>query len=157
MLKPIFLFALSCTVLAEVPSEEERDEIIYCHTILRERVKPTASNMHLLTYSAKLEQLADEFVSACGVPSADFSKKLKNLGYIFPLSGDQKHQYHDVLCHVKSNNYNYKYDNCTGGCFDYKQMVWAASTEVGCAIHRCPPNHVHIRPFYEMRCLYSPG
>uniref|UniRef100_A0A5K3F101 SCP domain-containing protein n=1 Tax=Mesocestoides corti TaxID=53468 RepID=A0A5K3F101_MESCO len=36
-------------------------------------------------------------------------------------------------------------------------MVWAASTEVGCAIHQCLPEHSDLRPFYEIACVYSPG
>uniref|UniRef100_A0A5K3F154 SCP domain-containing protein n=2 Tax=Mesocestoides corti TaxID=53468 RepID=A0A5K3F154_MESCO len=157
MLKSIFLLALTCSMLAEFPSKEERDAIIECHTILRERVKPTASNMQLLTYSTKMEQLAHEFVSSCEDHIQDFSKKFQNVGIITPYFGDQKPPYQDVLCDVDSSTYNFEQDHCFGSCYDYKQMVWAASTEVGCAIHQCPPDNSDLRPFYDMACVYSPG
>uniref|UniRef100_A0A5K3F143 SCP domain-containing protein n=1 Tax=Mesocestoides corti TaxID=53468 RepID=A0A5K3F143_MESCO len=157
ILTPIFLLALTCNMLAEVPSKEERDAIMECRTRLRERVKPTAGNMQLLAYSAEMEQIAEKVVRGCGAYISDFSKKFQNVGIITPFFGDQKPQYQGVLCEIDSNNYDFKDDHCFGGCLEYKQMIWAASTEVGCAIHQCPPEQSNLRPFYEMACIYSPG
>uniref|UniRef100_A0A5K3FJZ0 SCP domain-containing protein n=1 Tax=Mesocestoides corti TaxID=53468 RepID=A0A5K3FJZ0_MESCO len=114
MLKPVLLLVLTCTVLAEVPSKEERDAIMECHMKLREGVKPAASNMHLLTYSTEVEQLADAFVKGCNPSFPSSKSEYKNVGYIQPTSSDEKLDYHDVLCNVDNTSYTYENNTCHG-------------------------------------------
>uniref|UniRef100_A0A5K3FQ00 SCP domain-containing protein n=1 Tax=Mesocestoides corti TaxID=53468 RepID=A0A5K3FQ00_MESCO len=121
MLKLLFLFALICSVVADVPSEEERRVIMECHTKLREGVQPTASNMQLLNYSREMEQLAEKFVNGCNPVFPSSQPEYANAGYIQPPSSNQKLEYQDVLCKVDNSSYNYRNNTCLDNCYEYKQ------------------------------------
>uniref|UniRef100_A0A5K3EYX3 SCP domain-containing protein n=1 Tax=Mesocestoides corti TaxID=53468 RepID=A0A5K3EYX3_MESCO len=154
MLTAIFLLPMLCDVLAELPSEADRSAIMECHTKLRENVRPTASNMQLLSYSIKLEELADEFVKKCNPFFPRSDPRYETLGYIQPSSTATEFQYRDELCNIDSSTYIYENDSCEGSCLDYLQMVWAISTEVGCASHKCDHKS---KSYYATACLYEPG
>uniref|UniRef100_A0A5K3FTA8 Uncharacterized protein n=1 Tax=Mesocestoides corti TaxID=53468 RepID=A0A5K3FTA8_MESCO len=53
MLRVVLILALTWFVVAEVPSDEERKQIVECHTKLREEVQPTAGNMQLMVRSCE--------------------------------------------------------------------------------------------------------
>uniref|UniRef100_A0A5K3G387 Venom peptide n=1 Tax=Mesocestoides corti TaxID=53468 RepID=A0A5K3G387_MESCO len=53
----MYFIALIGLAAAKVPSAEERDDILEMHTLIREQVTPTATNMRLLKYSKKMEKL----------------------------------------------------------------------------------------------------
>uniref|UniRef100_A0A5K3G2G4 SCP domain-containing protein n=1 Tax=Mesocestoides corti TaxID=53468 RepID=A0A5K3G2G4_MESCO len=48
MSKLVGLLLVAWHVVAEVPSKKEREEIVECHTKLREGVQPTAAGMQLM-------------------------------------------------------------------------------------------------------------
>jgi pathogenesis-related protein 1 len=52
-------------------------------------------------------------------------------------------------------NYNYASNSCASGkvCGHYTQIVWAKSTKLGCAIHRCAA----LRFASSVVCNYAPG
>uniref|UniRef100_A0A5K3FXV9 SCP domain-containing protein n=1 Tax=Mesocestoides corti TaxID=53468 RepID=A0A5K3FXV9_MESCO len=120
-MNPLLLFALMCSVVADVPSEEERRAIMECHTKLREGVQPTASNMQLLNYSREMEHLAEKFVNGCNPVFPSTNPEYANAGYIQPSSSDQKLKYQDVLCEIDNSTYDYRNNTCHGSCYEYKQ------------------------------------
>uniref|UniRef100_A0A5K3FBZ1 SCP domain-containing protein n=1 Tax=Mesocestoides corti TaxID=53468 RepID=A0A5K3FBZ1_MESCO len=155
MLKLLCLLILTWYVLAEVPTDEERKAILECHTKLRENVNPPASNMMLLNYSIEMENLAVKYIADCQPPS--------NRG---PFNGTsellmnelrEKSQYVQELCKVNGNGYDYDENSCNGACLSYNQMVWAASTQFGCALKNCPTDGDVSKSSYTLVCIYKPG
>uniref|UniRef100_A0A5K3FCG4 SCP domain-containing protein n=2 Tax=Mesocestoides corti TaxID=53468 RepID=A0A5K3FCG4_MESCO len=146
-----------CDALAKVPSQTERNEILECHTMLRENVKPTASNMQFLSYSVEMEKLADEFVNKCSPVFPGSDPRYKNLGYIQLPFTTTEQQYKEALCTVNGSSYIYENESCPDDCLAYVQMVWAESTEVGCAKHHCNLLKNSTRIYYMMACIYKPG
>uniref|UniRef100_A0A5K3G2D1 SCP domain-containing protein n=1 Tax=Mesocestoides corti TaxID=53468 RepID=A0A5K3G2D1_MESCO len=143
-------------VAAKVPSEEERSTIMECHTKLRESVQPTASNMQLMTYSEELENLAQEYASACAPTYPKLVGRFENVGFSVMLSNDRSFQFDD-LCKVNSSLYCFEKDTCSYDCQTYKRMVWATSTQVGCAANKCRTLLSTSKPIYWLVCLYKPG
>uniref|UniRef100_A0A5K3FX60 SCP domain-containing protein n=1 Tax=Mesocestoides corti TaxID=53468 RepID=A0A5K3FX60_MESCO len=159
MIKFICVLALVCNVLADVPSQEERNTIMECHTKLREGVTPTASNMQLMTYSSEMEKLAEEAVAACSpiTPNRVSYPQFQGVGFIYTFSTSEQPTYHDLLCTVDGSTYGYADDTCGFGCRDYKQMVWANSTQVGCASKTCALRRGESKPPHVMACVYKPS
>uniref|UniRef100_A0A3B5MGM1 SCP domain-containing protein n=1 Tax=Xiphophorus couchianus TaxID=32473 RepID=A0A3B5MGM1_9TELE len=54
--------------------------------------------------------------------------------------------------------YSYKEDRCTAVCDHYRQVVWAQSYKVGCAVVHCPHSIKNFdRPGAIFVCNYAPG
>uniref|UniRef100_A0A5K3FWY0 SCP domain-containing protein n=1 Tax=Mesocestoides corti TaxID=53468 RepID=A0A5K3FWY0_MESCO len=155
MLQLMCLLVLTWPVLAEVPTDEERSTIIECHTKIREGVQPTASNMQLMNYSTDMENLAVKLVANCQIPS-DLSP-FQGKGYTILFEGNEVPQFADVICKVNGSNYNYEMNSCNGDCDEYKQMVWATSTQIGCASNKCANSNDASKSKYLMACVYNPG
>uniref|UniRef100_A0A5K3FZY7 SCP domain-containing protein n=1 Tax=Mesocestoides corti TaxID=53468 RepID=A0A5K3FZY7_MESCO len=152
----LMLLALALNAQAEVPSTEERNAIIECHTKLRESVQPPASNMRLLAYSLEMEKLAQESLTYCDQPFQESDPKYQNVGVVTMASQDVKPQFRD-LCEVNSTSFDSKKDNCDDDCHNYKQMVWATSTEVGCVEGTCNAKNDLTKPTHLLLCLYKPS
>ena len=50
-------------------------------------------------------------------------------------------------------DYDHASNTCSGVCGHYTQIVWAASTAVGCGVHSCPG----LTYGYTIVCNYAPG
>jgi pathogenesis-related protein 1 len=50
-------------------------------------------------------------------------------------------------------NYDYETNQCSGVCGHYTQVVWAATTMVGCGIHTCPG----LTYGHSIVCNYAPA
>ena len=50
-------------------------------------------------------------------------------------------------------DYNYAANTCAGVCGHYTQVVWRATTKVGCALHTCPG----LQYGATVVCNYGPG
>uniref|UniRef100_A0A5K3FQC3 SCP domain-containing protein n=1 Tax=Mesocestoides corti TaxID=53468 RepID=A0A5K3FQC3_MESCO len=153
----LILVAMTWCVLADAPSEEERNRLMECHTKLREEVQPTASNMQLLSYSLDLQKLAEEFVALCQptFPSAEFNPQYQNVGYVVYSEEVNKATISNKFCNVTKGSYDYATNDCEDNCFDYIQMVWANSTQVGCATHTCTSSSA--KQYTLFACLYKPS
>uniref|UniRef100_A0A5K3FZD5 SCP domain-containing protein n=1 Tax=Mesocestoides corti TaxID=53468 RepID=A0A5K3FZD5_MESCO len=155
MLKLLSVLILTWHVLAEVPSDEERKAIVECHTKLREHVNPPASNMMLMNYSIEMENLAVLFFADCRPPTN--RKLFQGTSELLMDRLPEKPQFAQELCKVNGNNYDYVKDKCYGPCSDYNLMVWAVSTQVGCALKTCPEQGDVSKSTYALVCLYKPG
>uniref|UniRef100_A0A5K3FUL7 SCP domain-containing protein n=1 Tax=Mesocestoides corti TaxID=53468 RepID=A0A5K3FUL7_MESCO len=153
MLKLLPLLILTWHVSTEVPTNEERKAIVECHTKLREHVNPPASNMMLMNYSTEMETLAVKHLADCRPPANQEAFQGTSELLIHELP--DKSQYVQELCKVNGNDYNYEKNDCSGSCSEYYQMVWAASTQVGCALKACPSRGDASKPKYELVCIYK--
>uniref|UniRef100_A0A5K3FXV5 SCP domain-containing protein n=1 Tax=Mesocestoides corti TaxID=53468 RepID=A0A5K3FXV5_MESCO len=139
MRRVIYLMALIWSAVADVPTEEERTQIVEFLTNLRESVKPPASNMLLMGYSSELETAALKMLANCTSIGLDRDSlpedALDFARYVFHKGP----AYLEVLTHYASNSQNYNYDRnqCTKSCVNYKVMVLATSNAVGCARRDC--------------------
>uniref|UniRef100_A0A5K3FR91 SCP domain-containing protein n=1 Tax=Mesocestoides corti TaxID=53468 RepID=A0A5K3FR91_MESCO len=152
----IYLLVLSWCVLAKVPSREERITIVECHAKLREEVEPPASNMQLMSYSTKMEKLAQDLFLHCDSGYPEFDPKYQDVGIVELTSENETPRYRD-LCKVNGTTYSYNEDRCTGDCLSYLRMVWAASTEVGCATGRCANKADPAERDDFIICTYKPS
>uniref|UniRef100_A0A5K3FNG7 SCP domain-containing protein n=1 Tax=Mesocestoides corti TaxID=53468 RepID=A0A5K3FNG7_MESCO len=139
MRRVIYFVALMLGAVADIPTEEQRTQIVEVLTHLRESVDPPASNMLLMRYSSELETAAQNFLASCS--STDFSpstlpQDVYDLGRYYDQKGPA---YVDMLTQFASESqyYNYDQNQCTKSCNNYKRMILATSNAVGCAQNNC--------------------
>uniref|UniRef100_A0A5K3FZX1 SCP domain-containing protein n=1 Tax=Mesocestoides corti TaxID=53468 RepID=A0A5K3FZX1_MESCO len=144
MRRVIYFVALIWCAVADIPTEDQRTQVVEFFTNLRESVDPPASNMMLMRYSLELETKAQNFLDICSSTGLDRNILPKDAiqfgGYV-----DQRGlAYVDMLNYYASERqyYNYDQNRCTRSCSVYKEMVLATSTAVGCAKGKCNPRGV---------------
>uniref|UniRef100_A0A5K3F4P6 SCP domain-containing protein n=1 Tax=Mesocestoides corti TaxID=53468 RepID=A0A5K3F4P6_MESCO len=158
----IWLIISMSNVLANAPTQKERDGILEFHTRLRETVSPTAGNMMMMNYSLEMENLAIKWVKRCRFehPSsttdsvyAGYGQNLALIGGYLPnLTQMAQGWYNEISDYTYANNY------CRGVCGHYTQMVWARSVGLGCAMKQC--DHIKPdwpKPVFLMACQYAPA
>uniref|UniRef100_A0A5K3FRU5 SCP domain-containing protein n=1 Tax=Mesocestoides corti TaxID=53468 RepID=A0A5K3FRU5_MESCO len=154
-LKLLSLLILTWHVLAEVPTDVERKAIVECHTKLREHVNSPASNMLLMNYSIEMENLAVQFLADCQPPSN--REPFQGTSNLLIDRLPEKPKYAQKLCNFNGNDYDYEKGQCSSYCREYNLMVWATSTQVGCALKACPRGGDASKPMYALVCIYKPG
>uniref|UniRef100_A0A5K3FTF2 SCP domain-containing protein n=1 Tax=Mesocestoides corti TaxID=53468 RepID=A0A5K3FTF2_MESCO len=157
MHKTICLLALIGHVLAVVPSLKERADIIEQFTSIREDVTPTASNMTLLTYSAKMEKLAKTWVARCvrWYPTLSKYPEFDGTGMLRQNSFNATQRFENLaFLGRQAKDYNYENNTCGNHCRSYKLIVWAAATEVGCAKAKCY-HEPSLRDIYFLACVFN--
>ncbi|VDD83071.1 unnamed protein product [Mesocestoides corti] len=155
----ICLLALICYVAAEVPSKQERRLIVQAHTKIREGVSPSASDMKMMKYSKKLEEQAEKSLTECIVEDPLVTAYSDNETQNMRMYFDKKPTYADMINDLADDAQYYDYDanTCTEDCTQYKRIVWADSTRVGCAMHKCGYlDSEQSRPVYVVICQYDP-
>ena len=162
-------FLIICLIIpygAAELTQAEKDQIVDAHNYYRRRVQPGAADMKLMEWSDCLEQVAEDYLSACPDfrPNSNRTSDAKALacqpsGYVgenlfwtsvtsitnvaLPIEyWNSEHQYYDI---------NSK--SCSFLCGDYTQVVWANTYKVGCAKVSCSSG---IGGTYFL-CDYSPG
>uniref|UniRef100_A0A5K3EFM1 SCP domain-containing protein n=1 Tax=Mesocestoides corti TaxID=53468 RepID=A0A5K3EFM1_MESCO len=114
--------------------------------------------MMLVEYSTDLENYAIHWTANCSVSIPDYRKLPEDVKRILEYSKD--HVPNPIVLLKKyafqKGNYNFTNNECTARCFDYKLLVWAAMTKIGCVQREC--KHVNARRFpeYLFACLYKP-
>uniref|UniRef100_A0A5K3EM23 SCP domain-containing protein n=2 Tax=Mesocestoides corti TaxID=53468 RepID=A0A5K3EM23_MESCO len=156
MYRIIYLLTVISYVRAKVPSDDERQKVMDYYTTMRENVTPTASNMQLMSYSFHLQNLSLELVNRCDFSSPLLDPKYKNIGIIFMASADRTLQFSD-LYKINSSSYTPDTAKCELDCHNYKQMVWADSTGVGCSIGECRDKSNSSRVGSFLLCVHEPS
>uniref|UniRef100_A0A5K3EPM4 SCP domain-containing protein n=1 Tax=Mesocestoides corti TaxID=53468 RepID=A0A5K3EPM4_MESCO len=137
------------------PSNKERRAILEAHTKIRESVNPTASDMHMMAYSSKMERMAETMVDKClSIKQRDYRGFSVNQIVFFHVRGD----YEKLVTFFakQARQYDYRTNGCSKLCEGYKKIVWANSTEVGCARKRCGFSSTgKIRPGDFVVCVYN--
>ncbi|VDD83073.1 unnamed protein product [Mesocestoides corti] len=108
-----------------------------------------------------MESLAVEWVARCTLeepdPATDGTVSFTSQNRA--LVGGYKPTFSHAAYEWYREKYTYDYyrNRCAGVCERYKQMVWATSTELGCAMQRCDNITSYLRkPIYYVVCVYSP-
>ncbi|VDO01380.1 unnamed protein product [Rodentolepis nana] len=145
MLKAIILLVFLYPLYARKPQSHEIKQILDSHNRARTGVSPPASNMEEM-----MENLAESWYQNTGQNIAiTFGHKTEN----FPFVISQWHK--------EVKDYNYNANSCTSGkmCGHYTQVVWATSSNVGCAVQRCDKYFTgRIQPTFLYVCQYkAPG
>uniref|UniRef100_A0A5K3EHB0 SCP domain-containing protein n=1 Tax=Mesocestoides corti TaxID=53468 RepID=A0A5K3EHB0_MESCO len=160
MRKLICITVLFLNALAEVPSQQEREYIMKLHSELREEVDPPASNMLMLSYSSELEKLAGSWMATCNptIPDTTQHPEYNDLGHVIKIGAINRTLRFEDLSSVKEEkpNFDSGAGTCKGWCYNYKQVIWANATEIGCARHRCLLGGINENYFYFVACLYRP-
>uniref|UniRef100_A0A5K3ER32 SCP domain-containing protein n=1 Tax=Mesocestoides corti TaxID=53468 RepID=A0A5K3ER32_MESCO len=161
MWKLFYLLAISWCAVAVVPTDQERNDIVEEHATAREGVTPTATNMQLIRYSTELENLAQQWTNSCSnqAPNSTLFPNRTDVSLTWTSASDGKPTYYSVMVAFTLGKYYYTYENnsCKNNCRLYLQVVWANTTEVGCAMSPCNnirPNST--KPVYLVACAYRP-
>ncbi|VDD74790.1 unnamed protein product [Mesocestoides corti] len=111
----------------------------------------------MCNYSVELEQIAERYLSRCPDNHPDplvdtefngTTMTIKSYSPYKPSVLEYLQDYQSSLRFCDSQHRHFAF------CQSHRKMVWAQSTEVGCAIHFCgPARHSN----YLIGCLYKPG
>ncbi|KAL5963749.1 GLIPR1-like protein 1 [Taenia solium] len=117
---------------------------------------------HLEEYSDNPQHLALHWASQCnfGHPDPDEHPHYSGTGQNVALISGFKPSLTKGVCGWKNGSRSYSYfgDSCSGNCDPSKQMVWATSKEVECAMWQCNDlRHGWSNPQYLVVCQYRPG
>ncbi|XP_016047258.1 cysteine-rich secretory protein LCCL domain-containing 2 isoform X1 [Erinaceus europaeus] len=129
-------------------AKSDREEIVMLHNKLRGQVYPPASNMEHMTWDEELERSAAAWAHECLWEHGPTSL-LVSIGQNLAVHWGR---YRSPGFHVQSwydevKDYTYPYphecnpwcpERCSGPmCTHYTQIVWAATTKIGCAVNTC--------------------
>ncbi|KAJ8269286.1 hypothetical protein COCON_G00118930 [Conger conger] len=135
------------THLPEITDQRFISQCADAHNKYRSNVMPTASNMFYMTWDEALAITARAWARHCQFSHnprlktprevhPTFNSVGENIwrGSTFTVEAAMK------LWHDEVADYNHDSNNCRTNrqCGHYKQVVWATSYKVGCAVHACP-------------------
>uniref|UniRef100_A0A3B4DBT3 C-type lectin domain-containing protein n=2 Tax=Pygocentrus nattereri TaxID=42514 RepID=A0A3B4DBT3_PYGNA len=137
---------------------KEHFQIVTQHNRLRSRVSPMAANMQKMEWSEMLAGLCQERAESCLKDNTQLEGHMEHVGWNIHQSPHGEASFPEVinLWFQEGQDYIYQSGQCrnNGTCQHYTQLVWATSSEVGCAMHVCRSGAVHLDLFV---CAYSPG
>uniref|UniRef100_A0A5K3EH94 SCP domain-containing protein n=1 Tax=Mesocestoides corti TaxID=53468 RepID=A0A5K3EH94_MESCO len=115
--------------------------------------------MMLLNYSHRLEQLVGAWLKNCFDEFPDYHTHPEYAGMNYTMmtsATNQSLSFSDLKSLLAQREfYNVTTNNCSEyWCSDYKQMVWAASTEVGCSKCQCLFGGYFVE---SIACIFQPS
>ncbi|CAH8586614.1 unnamed protein product [Schistosoma intercalatum] len=114
--------------------------------------QPKAKKMPQLKWNELLAEKAKDHVKKCILDSG-------NLGDLYVGKFDSVGQTvaeHTTIQNIldtwleEKNDYNFEKNTCEEECGNYKQIVWANTTDIGCASNKCGNRYMVV-------CNYAPG
>uniref|UniRef100_A0A5K3FUB4 SCP domain-containing protein n=1 Tax=Mesocestoides corti TaxID=53468 RepID=A0A5K3FUB4_MESCO len=154
------LVALLWIVRAQFPTQQEREDLTSILANVREYVKPPASDMMLMNYSFELETMMFNWANRCEVelPNATADIAYQGTGMILTEHIHLTPSYAEKLFFYLRDKqyYNYETNNCSGPCEEYKKLIYANTTEFGCAMQNCSRDSGNYTS-YVFGCLFKPG
>ncbi|KAB5575171.1 hypothetical protein PHYPO_G00217800 [Pangasianodon hypophthalmus] len=137
---------------------KERFQIVTQHNRLRSRVEPMAANMQKMEWSDTLAALAQIRAESCSKNSTGSEVDTEHIGWNIHQSPHGVASYSDIINSWFQEGHHYVYQNgqCKSNhtCKHYTQLVWATSSQVGCALHLC---RVGVKQWDMFVCAYFPG
>uniref|UniRef100_A0A8C8FMS5 C-type lectin domain-containing protein n=1 Tax=Oncorhynchus tshawytscha TaxID=74940 RepID=A0A8C8FMS5_ONCTS len=132
--------------------------IVTQHNRLRSWVTPMAANMQKMDWSEKLVLLAQERAESCHTDPSPQDQQLRHIGWNTHHSAHATTSFAEVIDSWFEEGRDFMYlsgqcrENAT--CQHYTQLVWATSSNVGCARQLCLRGDALWELFV---CAYSPG
>ncbi|KAJ8045233.1 GLIPR1-like protein 1 [Holothuria leucospilota] len=124
-------------------SEEQKGIFLEAHNQFRSEVSPTAANMVVLEWDDSLADMAQGWADQCTFAHGN-PANISPFGYVGQniWAGSGTTDTWNLFDMVKSwadekEFYDYNSNSCSGVCGHYTQLVWAATTDVGCALASC--------------------
>ncbi|XP_004539432.1 C-type lectin domain family 18 member A isoform X1 [Maylandia zebra] len=138
---------------------KEHSQIVAHHNRLRSRVKPMAANMQKMDWNEELATLAKERATLCHKePFLQHSSSFSHIGWNTHLSVVGAASFSDIIdfWFEEGKDFLYSSGRCkeNATCQHYTQLVWATSSQVGCANQQCWRNGELWEIFV---CAYYPG
>ena len=137
------------------------------HNLQRSQVDPNAADMRKLVWSDEMASKAQTYTSLCsGLPPTSQCDPNGETGHILHFLNDTLTVSPTDISSMVRNKFNTRHDcvehedgnewsKDNRWCRDYKQLVWASTSEVGCGIKRCNPDSPY--PYVFFVCYYNPG
>ncbi|XP_054911381.1 GLIPR1-like protein 1 isoform X2 [Poeciliopsis prolifica] len=159
---------VSAVTLPEITDENFIAECVEEHNKARADVSPPANNMLYMSWDEALAITARAWAKHCNDRHNVHRKEVGNMHPTFTTVGENiwtgpldKFSVKNAIQKWvdEAKDYSYKEDRCTRVCDHYRQVVWAQSYKVGCAVVNCP----HGIKNFERRqgaifvCNYAPG
>ena len=99
--------------------------------------------MELMTWDDDLATKATNWATACEYKYPDSSVDTAYVGIGMNLFKTAEGAEFDLSLAIEKwigqrNDYTYDSNVCGKECRHYKQMVWATTENIGCALHLCP-------------------
>ncbi|XP_074384035.1 peptidase inhibitor 16 [Zonotrichia albicollis] len=152
---PPVLLVLSVLELSWCLSDEEKKIIVDEHNKYRSQVSPPAQAMMKMTWDPDLEVDAQKYAEKCIRAQNGGPGRLNFFGTPSAL---------DVKLAIEEWNrerifFNLKTSECVPvhSCDNYVQMIWAATTRVGCGSHYCEKiKGMEAENMHLLVCNYYP-
>jgi hypothetical protein len=131
--------------------------ITAAHNTARQNAMPVPSPaLPLLTWSDTLAQTAQSWAGQCMFKHSGTSGLGEN---IYASAGFTPTGAEVVMNWVsESANYDYGANSCSGTCGHYTQVVWRATTQLGCGLQACSQNSpfMGFSNWTMVVCNYTP-
>ncbi|XP_030077221.1 peptidase inhibitor 16 isoform X2 [Microcaecilia unicolor] len=138
-------------------SEEEKKTLLQLHNDYRSKVTPPAADMLKMYWDTDLEKLAKSYAAEC---KWDHNPKRGSTGENLYLTSSKTVSMQGAMnmWHGEQKDYNFSTMACTENkmCGHYTQVVWAASSKVGCGEHFCEQVEKEKPNQSIMVCNYKP-
>jgi hypothetical protein len=131
-------------------------EVVTLHNQARANVSPApASAMPALQWNADDAAVATQWAAGCKFShNPGRGKRGENL-FASSAEASPAQVVNSWVSEVE--DYNYQTNRCSGVCGHYTQVVWAATTHLGCARKRCSTGSPFGRGEWDLWvCNYSP-
>uniref|UniRef100_A0A5K3FQH8 SCP domain-containing protein n=1 Tax=Mesocestoides corti TaxID=53468 RepID=A0A5K3FQH8_MESCO len=105
-----------------------------------------------------MEALAVDWVSRCLLhyPNTTIYPQFNGTGQTLQAFASEKPKFTSGV-HFAHEAFKYNYDKniCCGSCRNYKLVIRASATEVGCAMQRCYQFGQLMKPLYLLSCVFN--
>ncbi|KAL7062271.1 hypothetical protein AAHC03_0161 [Spirometra sp. Aus1] len=164
-MNPLLLCGIMLVFSLLIVADPFSELVLELHTEKRSGVEPSASNMRLLTYSKRLEDLAKNWSQKCifDHPNETFPEYNglgQNIAWQSGRDPESSISYMIGQWYDEVKDYDFESNTGTGVVGHYTQMVWANTRELGCAKHDCPSllylDNLMDIPGEFLVCQYSP-
>ena len=123
---------------AQPLTQENISEIVDLHN--ERRAREGADNMETMIWNTSLVTLAATWAAGChwGHPAAD-NEDYRTIGQNLYMGNQPSMESAITLWYDEKVDYTFDTMQCVPGkmCGHYKQVVWATTRAVGCAVHTC--------------------